>query len=96
MRLKIQTKLNPAKLTEEELNKLAEVKGMPSVAKNSTDERFDGALNPEKVQARYVYDGSLRSGITDSIANLCNNYGSGALESVDAALQKLGSELEKK
>lgn len=70
----------------EELNKIADVKGMPSVAVKSEGERFEDALNPKKLEARYVYNGELANDITGAIANTCNQMGAGSLDSVDAAI----------
>ncbi len=72
--------------TTDELNKLANVKGMPSVAIKSEDERFEDALNPKKLEARYVYNGELATDITAAIANTCNQMGAGTLETVDDAV----------
>lgn len=81
-------------MTEEELNKLAEVKGMPSVAKNSSDERYNLAIHPEKIDQQYIYDGTIRSGVTSAVADISNEFGNGQLKSVEEAVQALQKRLE--
>lgn len=71
---------------EEELNKLASIKGMPSVTINNDDERFANALHPEKCAGRYIYDGQLGDDITGPIADAANKLGYGDFTTVDEAL----------
>lgn len=74
-------------MMEEELNKLAEVKGMPSVTINNTDARFAHALHPERLEARYVDNGTLNNAdITSAIADAGNQMGHGEINSVEAAI----------
>lgn len=72
---------------EEEINKLAEVKGMPSVAVNNKDERFDQALNPDKEAGRYINNGELGSAITSYICDTANKMGRGEIATADEAIQ---------
>lgn len=74
---------------EEEMDKLAEIKGMPSVTLNSTDERFTSVLNPEKEAGRYIYDGELGSAVTSYICDTANKMGRGEIADVDAAIQTI-------
>lgn len=71
---------------EEELNTLAEIKGMPSVATLNKDEWYAEALKPAKMQARYVYNGELNTEVTAAIADACNKMGAGDIASVDEAI----------
>lgn len=75
--------------TETEINKMAEIKGMPSVAKNSSDTRYTNAVNPSKLEKRYVYNGKIRDGITGAIADTANRFGSGIYTSVNEAIEAL-------
>lgn len=74
----------------EELNKLAEVKGMPSAAQDNTDVRFLKALNPEKEAGHYVLNGVLDPSVTGIICDTANAFGRGdfadAREAVDSIL----------
>lgn len=71
---------------EEELNKLASIKGMPSVTVNNDDERFADALNPEKCAGRYIYDGELGDDVTGAVSDAANKLSYGELETVDDAI----------
>ena len=73
---------------EKELNKLAEIKGMPSVTNNSDDDRFNNALNPEKCEGRYVYDGQLSS-VNSIICDTANKMGYGDTTTVDEAIDTI-------
>lgn len=75
--------------TETEINKMAEIKGMPSVAKNSSDTRYTNAVNPSKLEKRYVYNGKIRDGITGAIADTANRFGAGTYTSVNEAIEAL-------
>ena len=63
----------------EELNKLAEVKGMPSVTLKPDDDRFEEVLNPQKKAGRYVYNGEIGSVVTGAICDSANQFGRGEL-----------------
>lgn len=73
---------------EDELNKLAEIKGMPSVTTNNNDIRFNNALNPEKCAGRYVYDGQLSS-VNSIICDTANKMGYGDITTVDEAIDMI-------
>ncbi len=73
---------------EKELNKLAEIKGMPSVTVNNDDARFNNALNPEKCEGRYVYDGQLAS-VNSIICDAANKMGYGDIVTVDEAIDMI-------
>lgn len=70
----------------EEMNKLAETKGMPSAAINSNDERFQNALHPEKEAGRYVYNGEIGGDVTGAICDCANQFGRGELTSIDEVI----------
>ena len=69
------------------LNKLAEVKGMPSVTLNNDDARFNDALNPEKLEGSYTLNGELNTSVTSPIADAANQLGNGGLSSADEAIE---------
>lgn len=73
---------------EEELNKLAEVKGMPSVTIDNNDVRFNDALYPDKCEGRYVADGLL-SDVNGLICDTANKMGYGEITTVDEAIEML-------
>ena len=76
---------------KKELDKLAEVKGMPSVTKDCSDERFADALNPEREAGRYVYNGELGSTVTGAICDAANQLGRGELSGADGAVEMIKS-----
>lgn len=75
--------------TEDELNKLAEVKGMPSVTVNNSDERFKNAVHAENSMGRYVLNRSMNSDITATIADTANQFGRGEYDSAAAAIEAM-------
>lgn len=75
--------------TEEELNKLAEVKGMPSVAINSNDERFANAVHAENSMGRYVLNGKMDPEVTAAIANAANKFGRGEYADAEAVIEDI-------
>ena len=82
-------------MTEEELNTIASVKGMPSAAINSTDERYEAALAPKKLAGTYIFDGSMSIRVTSAIADVANELGNGEFEDTSAALEKLRERINK-
>lgn len=74
-------------MREDELNKLAEVKGMPSVTLNNDDARFNDALNPEKLEGSYTLNGELDTSVTSPIADAANQLGNGGLSNADEAIE---------
>lgn len=74
---------------KDEINKLAETKGMPSVAVDSSDERFTSALNPEKEAGRYIYNGELGSAVTSYICDTANKMGRGEISAVEEAINTI-------
>ena len=74
---------------KEELNKLASVKGMPSVSIDSEDERFAKAMQPENTMGTYINNGEMGSKINSLIANNANQMALGGVADVDAALENI-------
>lgn len=72
-----------------EMNKLAEIKGMPSVTTAPEDPRFAAALSPEKEAGRYVYNGEIGSSVTGAICDMANQFGRGEMEGVDNVIQAI-------
>lgn len=74
---------------EDELNKLAEFKGMPSAAANSSDARFEKALKAENITGRYVLNGDMDLSVTAVICNTANGFGRGDYASVEEAVDAI-------
>lgn len=79
---------------EDELNEIASVKGIPSIAKKSSDARYQAALHPEKVEKSYINDGKIKQWLENVIRAVSGNYGTGQLESVDAAVEDLAKRIK--
>ena len=73
----------------EELDKLAEVKGMPSVTLQNTDPRFEKALGAQKTAGRYVYNGDIGGTVTSAICDSANQFGRAELKTVDDVIQAI-------
>lgn len=74
---------------EDELDKLAEIKGMPSLTIHSDDARFDAVLHPDKLEARYVLDGDMASSVTGTIADTANEFGAGEFSSASEVIESI-------
>lgn len=72
---------------EQELDKIAEIKGMPSVTNSNSDKRFSEAINPSNTVSRYIYDGKLDKSVDVNIAAAGNKLGYKELKSVEEALE---------
>ena len=62
---------------EEQLNTLAAVKGVPSIAKHATDERYAPLAATEKVQQRFVNNGILLNHMKDYFQLEAGSFGQG-------------------
>lgn len=80
--------------TEEQMNQLASIKGVPSAAKSSSDEKYaaiDGASN---IIEEYRNNGELDSYIRSYIASVSANLGRGEYKDVDQAIEGLKQKIE--
>lgn len=75
--------------TEPELNKLAEIKGMPSVTMTGEDAKYAAVRDPKNAESKFVYSGKVPYGVTNVIPDACNKYGRGDITSVDDAIKEL-------
>lgn len=76
---------------EKELNKLAEIKGMPSATLTNHDDRFSNAINPSKMDGKYVFNGEIESSVTGAICDTANTLGRGEITTVDEAIEMIKS-----
>lgn len=72
---------------EDQLNTIASVKGVPSAAQNSTDERYDAVRNTSNVEKRFVNDGTLLNHMKDYFRSGANALGKGEQDSARAAAE---------
>lgn len=75
--------------TEEQINVMASVKGMPSVAKNSDDEKYAGIQNDELIERSYMDKGEMKNSVKSCVADVANQYGSGVFTNTDDAMKDL-------
>ncbi|MDY3816100.1 MAG: hypothetical protein SOZ54_04655 [Candidatus Limiplasma sp.] len=73
----------------DDLNTLASVKGVPSIARESADTRYAGLSKVEKVEASCVSNGSMPRSIGEQLSNTVIEMLSGQLTDADAALAYL-------
>lgn len=62
---------------EDQLNTIASVKGVPSIAKHSNDDRYAPLESTEKVQQRFVNDGTVLNHMKDYFSQEVENLGQG-------------------
>lgn len=72
---------------EEQLNTMASVKGVPSIAKHADDERYAPLAATEKVQLRFVNDGTLLNHMKDYFKQEAENLGQGKTDTPEQAAQ---------
>lgn len=75
--------------TEEQINTIASVKGMPSVAKNSSDEKYAGIENDDLIERSYIDKGEIKNSVKSEVANVGNQFGSGTYKNADEAIADL-------
>ena len=75
--------------TEEQINIMGSVKGMPSVAKNSSDERYAEIQNQDLIEESYMDKGEIKNSVKNCIADVSNQFGSGAFADADEAVEEL-------
>ena len=71
--------------TEDELNTISGVKGVPSVAKNATNERYPQIGNIENVELSFVNDGTLFNHVKDFFGQEAGKLASGEVSSPEDA-----------
>ena len=74
--------------TKDEINKIADVKGVPSIAKAKTDvDIYRDVLNPEKVEMQYVNDGTITQPMIAAWYTCMNKYATGEYASAREAVE---------
>ena len=72
---------------EDQLNTMASVKGVPSIAKHADDDRYAQLASTEKVQLRFVNDGTLLNHMKDFFKQEAEALGQGKTASARQAAQ---------
>ena len=73
--------------TDEQIEKMASIKGMPAVNKNAADERYPALKNPAAVQADYADNGTVSGVIRGNLNTVYNRFGAGEYASAQEAAE---------
>ena len=74
--------------TTDESNKMADIKGVPSIAVKNTDVAiYQDVLNPKKTEMSYINDGTITQSISTNWYTSINKYSSGEIKSGREALE---------
>ena len=79
---------------EENLNLLANTKGMPSVAKNRDNAFYTNLDNEKLIEESYQDEGIIFLSTKSKIADVCNQYANGNYNSAKEALEALSKKIE--
>lgn len=71
--------------TQEQLEQMAGIKGLPSVSINGKDERYTGIKNTKNIQESFCNDGSVSTSIQSIFVQTCNDFGAGVYQNADEA-----------
>ena len=71
---------------QDELNTLASIKGVPSAAKETTDERYTALNDIDKVEMKGVSDGTVPAYIGTLLSHAANELLDGSIASADDAV----------
>lgn len=74
-------------MTPQWLSSMASIKGMPSVAVNDADARYQGLYKAKNIQASFVNDGSIPGFIRLAFTKTCNEYGAGLYQTPEEAAE---------
>lgn len=74
-------------MQEKEIDEMASIKGLPSVAENGTDERYAGLRDAKNIEASFINDGSVPDSIRAVLEQVCNDFGAGVYSNADEAVQ---------
>lgn len=74
-------------MQEKEIDEMASIKGLPSVAENGTDERYAGLRDAKNIEASFINDGSVPDSIRAALEQVCNDFGAGVYGNANEAVQ---------
>ena len=75
----------PLQGSQEHLDSMAAIKGMPSAAVEGKNERYQGLVNAKNIQERFINDGSIPQITCEQFMRVCKDYGAGAYTSPEEA-----------
>ena len=73
-------------MQEKEIDEMASIKGLPSVAENGTDERYAGLRDAKNIEASFINDGSVPDSIRAALEQVCNDFGAGVYGNANEAV----------
>lgn len=74
-------------MQEKEIDEMASIKGLPSMAENGTDERYAGLRDAKSIEASFINDGSVPDSIRAALEQVCNDFGAGVYGNANEAVQ---------
>lgn len=74
-------------MTEQELNNMGAIKGMPSIAVNGDDVRYQSLYNTANIQESFANDGTIDSNMKNIFTDVCSAYGKGDYSTPKEAAQ---------
>ena len=73
-------------MQEKEIDEMASIKGLPSMAENGTDERYAGLRDAKSIEASFINDGSVPDSIRAALEQVCNDFGAGVYGNANEAV----------
>ena len=74
-------------MQEKEIDEMASIKGLPSVAENGTGEWYAGFRDAKSIEASFINDGSVPDSIRAALEQVCNDFGAGVYGNANEAVQ---------
>lgn len=74
-------------MQEKEIDEMASIKGLPSVAENGTDEWYAGLRDAKSIEVSFINDGSVPDSIRAALEQVCNDFGAGVYGNANEAVQ---------
>ena len=74
-------------MQEKEIDEMASIKGLPSVAENGIDEWYAGLRDAKSIEASFINDGSVPDSIRAALEQVCNDFGAGVYGNANEAVQ---------
>lgn len=75
------------RLMATKLDEMANIKGLPSVIEESTNERYSGIEDVKNMQAEFISNGTVSESMCDVIMDICNRFGAGEFQNAQEAME---------
>ena len=80
-------------VTREQLNQMAQIKGMPSAAEEPVEGRYPRIYQAKDLQGSFDNDGSIRSDVRDAFNQVCTDLGAGVYKTAEEAARAFADSL---